>query len=107
MGNHKKPGEVGYGDVAQRLIDASRKWGGMWSYTVTADRSRTGEPRLFIVLERRRVDGDDHSDAHTRVWTAFPGSRFGSFASHLYELCDECDRRLEARAIEREAQTEF
>jgi hypothetical protein len=104
-GNNER--DIGFGNVADRLINLSRKWGGMWRFDITADRDGAGRPRLFVVLERRRVDRDDNTDASTRVWTPFPGPHYGSFAANLYRLCDVADERLEAKRIERESQTAF
>jgi len=97
----------GYADVAEALIEVSRVWGGQFKFLVTADRDRKGAARLFLVLERQRVDTTDGTRGSTRVWTPYPTANFRTFAAALHSLCYELDKRLDRARIERESQTSF
>lgn len=102
-----KRSRVGFEGVAERLTEAYLKWGGVWTYTIRSAVSGTGRATLHVVLERRRVDDDDHTRGATRSWCSYPDSSYGSFASRLYQLCEQVDAKLNRQLEEAESQTAF
>ena len=104
LGTKNGPGVI---DVADFVIELAREWGGLFSFTVTADRGRTGVPRLFIVLKRSPAFAGDNSDYTVRVWTTFPCKGNSTICGAMYRLCYEINEKLERGRLERETQKGF
>jgi hypothetical protein len=97
--------QPGYIDVADFLIELSREWGGLFRFTVTADRGRRGIPCLFVVLKREPSQCGTDDRQTVRTWANYPNNSNSSLAATMYRLCFEMGEKLDRRRREREAQT--
>jgi hypothetical protein len=97
----------GFTDVADFLIELSRKWGGLHRFRISADRDRRGVPNVFVVLEHSPAFSRDGDGCAVRVWSSWPCKGNNTFSGLLFRLCFELDEKLDKRRIEREAQTAF
>jgi hypothetical protein len=97
----------GFADVADFLIELSRKWGGLHRFRVSADRDRRGVPNVFVVLEHSPAFSRGDDAGTVRVWSSWPCQSNSTFAGLLFRLCFELDEKLDKRRLVREAQTAF
>lgn len=97
----------GFADVADFLIELSRKWGGLHRFRVAADRDRRGIPCLFVVLEHSPAFGNGDNEGTVRSWSSWPCKANSTFSGMLFRLCFELDEKLEKRRLERGTQTGF
>lgn len=97
----------GVSDVADYLMELSREWGGLHSFVVTADRDKSGRPRMFLVLRHRPAYAGNDGDKELRTWTPFPCKDNKTLCGAMYRLCFELNEKLHRRRLEREAQTSF
>lgn len=106
-GNLGSKNGPGYADVADYLVQLTREWGGRFTYTLSVDRGRRGDPNLFVVLVRKPWTGDAHDKHDTRVWSSWPCRDNVTFSGLLFRLCYELEQKLERARLEREQQTGF
>jgi len=97
----------GYSEVADYLMELSRTWNGLHTFTVGADRDRRGIPCLFVVLKHSPNVRDSGGKGEVRTWSNWPCSANRTFASLMFRLCFELDAKLGRQKIERESQTAF